>query len=80
MCIVHVNKTVFTNREERRLKVAQCLDDKLPDACWHDLVMWAVYPEHNYPGRLHEAAIAGRTCRQEKEGCYCGKFMVEEGD
>lgn len=60
-----------------RLKVAG-LVDRYTNACWADLVMWAIYPEHEHS--LRDAIHSGKDCEREAQecgSCYCNKFQKD---
>lgn len=58
-----------------RFWLAQQIDRHVADACWADLVMWAIYPDHGHS--LHSAMHSGKACAceaRQRGSCYCGKF------
>ena len=59
-----------------RFKIAMYIDDRHQEACWANLVAWAVgtssFKETFWQGRWKDQGCT------EKEGAYCGKCAMTE--
>ncbi len=61
-------------RFKYRYQKAIDLDLRMGDrSCWAEIYSWSVEPD--YGVMLFELDGGGRRCKNEKGGCWCGKFQ-----
>jgi len=60
------------SKMEERLRKAEEYDERYPELCWAELVMWAFGGKKDDP--LEEREVFMQTCTEES--WYCGKCIL----
>jgi hypothetical protein len=71
-----MNKAFNEEISRRRMNRIELIEENVPDICWTELVMWALF-------NREINTIGGKKCFDEAAqtgSCYCGKYNEWQND